>query len=72
MLSIGREKLDRLDSSMTSFDLMDREELTLPLELSAEAAASLVAMGPNAFHEHTKTSAARTTAAFTISTFQRS
>lgn len=72
LLSIGREKLDRLDSSMTSFDLMDREELTLPLELSAEAAASLVAMGPNAFHEHTKTSAARTTAAFTISTFQRS
>ena len=36
LLSIGREKLDRLDSSMTSFDLMDREELTLPLELSAE------------------------------------
>jgi len=36
-----------------------------------DAAADLVAMGPNAFHTHKAPTAARTTAAFVTSTFRR-
>lgn len=70
LLGLDPEKLERLDSSMTGFDLVDRQELTHPLNLPAEAAADLVAMGPNAFHTHRAPTAARTTAAFVISTFR--
>ncbi len=71
LLGLDPEKLERLDSSMTGFDLVDRQELTHPLSLSVEATVDLVAMGPNAFHSHTAPTATRTTAAFTVSTFQR-
>ena len=71
LLGLDPEKLERLDGSMTGFDLVDRQELTHPLNLSAEAAADLVAMGPNAFHTHKAPTAARTTAAFVTSTFRR-
>ena len=70
LLGLGPEKLERLDGSMTGFDLLDRQELTHPLNLSADAAADLVAMGPNAFHTYTAPTATTTTAAFTISTFR--
>mgnify|MGYP001687188250 FL=1 len=71
LLGLDPEKLERLDGSMTGFDLVDRQELTHPLNLSAEAATDLVAMGPNAFHTHPAPTAARTTAAFVISMFRR-
>ena len=70
LLGLDPEKLERLDGSMTGFDLVDRQELTHPLDLSTDAATDLVAMGPNAFHIHDVPGATRTTASFVISTFQ--
>ena len=71
LLGLDPEKLERLDGSMTGFDLVDRQELTHPLNLPADAAADLVAMGPNAFHGHDTPTAMNVTAAFVISSFLR-
>jgi len=69
LLNLDPEKLERLDASMRGLTLVDREELTHPLDLPVEATRDLVAMGPNAFHEHASPTAMRTTATFIISTF---
>ena len=71
LLAVEAEKLHRLDSALEAFELTERTELQHSLELSQEAAADLIRMGPNAFHQQADPPAIRTTAAFTVSRFSR-
>ena len=52
------------------FELMDSHVVRHELDLDAEAAALLVAMGPNAFHEHAAPAAIVTTCAVRVSSFR--
>ena len=71
LIGIEAEKLHRLGTSLTSFDLLDRREIVHPLHLTVEGARDLVQMGPNAFHEHLLPNGMVTTAAFTLSVYTR-
>ncbi|MDO5084708.1 hypothetical protein EII34_05815 [Arachnia propionica] len=71
LLGIEAEKLSRLDQSLSAFTLRDRQEVTFPLRLDADAARDLVRMGPNAFHDHLLPTEVATRASFTLSSYTR-
>ncbi len=51
LLDVGEDKMERLLSSARGhLECVDSTHVTYDLDLSAEAATDLVAMGPNAFH----------------------
>lgn len=54
LLDVPEDKLQRLDTSFASAGLgiTGRETVEYQLELSSDAAADVVGMGPNAFHQH--------------------
>lgn len=71
LLSLEAGKLQRLDQSLRGFDLNTRAEVRHELDLTEEAAADLIGMGPNAFHKRLSAAAIQTTAAFTVSQFRK-
>lgn len=72
LLGIESDKLDRLDESLAAMHLVRRDNVVHRLELPAEAAADLIAMGPNAFHGKGSPGAVSTQAAFTVSVYESS
>lgn len=53
LLGLESDKLAKVQRSLAgAFEPVISERITAPLDLDADAARDLVAMGPNAFHEH--------------------
>lgn len=50
LLEVEHDKTRRLRETFSDFTLLHEDVVTAPLDLDARSAATLVAMGPNAFH----------------------
>ncbi|MDO5735530.1 MAG: methyltransferase domain-containing protein [Propionibacteriaceae bacterium] len=71
LLEVGEDKVDKLlQSSSTHLNLVASTDVTHELELSADEATDLVAMGPNAFHTNVSAPAIRTRLSVTCLTFR--
>lgn len=69
LLDVDGSKQDRLNATLGGFTRGEQRLVRWELNLTADQAERLILMGPNAFHEHRRPGAIRTTAEVAVSTW---